>query len=94
MRTHRRLSDAERDQRREQDRQRLQQAAEQLLDSDGWRRWVRVRSRNGLARYSLVICGLGCRGRDNGMLSDRRLSLTDLELDRESVAHRDDSPRR
>jgi hypothetical protein len=55
MRTHRRLSDAEREQRREQDRPRLHQATEQLLDSDGWQRWVRVRSRNGLARYPALV---------------------------------------
>ena len=53
MRHHPRLSDSEREQRRERDRQRLKQAAEQLLSSDGWQRWVRVRSRNGLARYSV-----------------------------------------
>ncbi len=53
MRNTRRLSDSEREQRRERDRQRLKQAAEQLLCSDGWQRWVRVRSRNGLARYSV-----------------------------------------
>ena len=53
MRTHRRLSDAEREERRERDRQRLHHATEQLLSSDGWQRWVRVRSRNGLARYSI-----------------------------------------
>ena len=35
------------------DRERLQRAAEQLLTSEGWERWVRVRSRNGLARYSV-----------------------------------------
>jgi hypothetical protein len=49
MRHHRRLSDSE----RERDRQRLKQATEQLLSSEGWLRWVRVRSRNGLARYSV-----------------------------------------
>ena len=49
----RRISESERAQRRERDRQRLSQAAEQLLHSDGWRRWVTVRSKNGLARYSL-----------------------------------------
>ncbi|MGH3117682.1 MAG: ArdC-like ssDNA-binding domain-containing protein [Gaiellales bacterium] len=48
-----RLSDAEREQRRAQDRERLKQAAEQLLTSDGWQRWVHVRSRAGLARLSL-----------------------------------------
>ena len=49
-----RLSEAERAERRRQDRERLQRAAEQLLSSDGWRRWVRARSSNGLARYSLT----------------------------------------
>ena len=53
MRNHRRLTDSEREQRRERDRQRLKQATEQLLSSEGWLRWVRVRSRNGLARYSV-----------------------------------------
>ncbi len=48
-----RLSESEREQRRARDRERLQQAAEQLLSSDGWERWVRVRSRNGLSRYSI-----------------------------------------
>lgn len=47
------LTDAEREQRRAADRQRLKQAAEQLLTSDGWQRWVRLRSRAGLARLSL-----------------------------------------
>ncbi|MGD9735966.1 MAG: ArdC-like ssDNA-binding domain-containing protein [Solirubrobacterales bacterium] len=50
--TRRRLTDDERAQRREQDRQRLDQAARQLLSSDGWQSWVKVRSRNGLGRYS------------------------------------------
>jgi N-terminal domain of anti-restriction factor ArdC len=53
MRHQRRLTDSEREQRRERDRQRVKQATEQLLSSDGWQRWVRVRSRNGLARYSV-----------------------------------------
>ena len=51
--TNRRLSDAERAERRRQDRDRLQQAARELLTSEGWRRWVRVRSQAGLARLSL-----------------------------------------
>src|SRR6202042_2598023 len=46
------LSDAERASRREADRNRLEQAARALLSSEGWQRWVRVRSTNGLARYS------------------------------------------
>ena len=53
MHTQRRLSDSEREQRRERDRERLKQAAEQLLTSEGWQRWVRVRARGGLARLSL-----------------------------------------
>jgi hypothetical protein len=51
--TRRCLTDEERAQRRAQDRERLEQAARRLLTSEGWQQWVRVRSRNGLARYSL-----------------------------------------
>jgi hypothetical protein len=50
--TRRRLTDEERAQRREQDRRRLDEAARQLLSSEGWQHWVKVRSRNGLGRYS------------------------------------------
>ena len=53
MTVRRKLSDEEREQRRAQDRERLKAAAEQLLTSEGWRRWVEVRSRAGLARLSL-----------------------------------------
>lgn len=49
---HRKLSDAERAQRRKADRERLEQAARALLSSEGWQRWVKVRSTNGLSRYS------------------------------------------
>jgi hypothetical protein len=45
-------ADSERAQRREADRDRLEQAARALLTSEGWQRWVKVRSSNGLARYS------------------------------------------
>ena len=38
------LSDAEREERRAADRERVKEAAEQLLTSDGWQRWVRARS--------------------------------------------------
>jgi antirestriction protein ArdC len=47
------LTDAERDERRKADRERIEQAARALLTSDGWRRWIKVRASNGLARYSL-----------------------------------------
>jgi hypothetical protein len=50
--SNRNLTDAERAERRQADRDRLEQAARALLSSEGWRRWVHVRSTNGLARYS------------------------------------------
>lgn len=49
----RRLTEQERAERRRQDRERLHRAAQQLLSSDGWKRWVRVRSQAGLARLSI-----------------------------------------
>jgi hypothetical protein len=54
MPTKRTLTDAEREQRRAQQLERLKQSAEQLLTSDGWQRWVQIRSRHGLARLSLT----------------------------------------
>ena len=42
----------EREQRRRADRDRLENAARELLTSEGWARWVRVRSSVGLGRYS------------------------------------------
>ena len=38
------ISEHERAERRRQDRERLHQAAEQLLSSEGWARWVQVRA--------------------------------------------------
>jgi hypothetical protein len=49
----RQLTDQERDERRQKDRDRIENAARELLTSDGWARWVRVRASNGLGRYSL-----------------------------------------
>src|SRR5271166_7174337 len=46
------ISEHTRAERRRADRERIEQAAQQLLSSEGWRRWVRVRATNGLARYS------------------------------------------
>jgi hypothetical protein len=54
-RTHRRLTDAEHDARRQADRARIEQSARALLTSDGWQRWIGVRATNGLSRYSVVI---------------------------------------
>jgi len=39
-----RLSEQERAERRRRDRERVQQAARELLSSDGWARWVRTRA--------------------------------------------------
>jgi hypothetical protein len=50
--THRKPTEAERAERRQADRDRLEQAARALLSSEGWQRWLRVRSTNGLSRYS------------------------------------------
>jgi antirestriction factor ArdC-like protein len=47
------LSDEERDARREADRDRIEQAARALLITDGWQRWIKVRARNSLSRYSV-----------------------------------------
>src|SRR6516225_2973435 len=61
--SHRKLTDAERSERRRADRQQLERAARALLDSDGWQRWVRVRATNGLARYSFhnqLLIALQC----------------------------------
>ena len=49
----RKFNDEDREERRAQDRERLEDAAEQLLSSEGWQRWVRVRARGGLARLSV-----------------------------------------
>lgn len=58
-----RLTEAEREERRKRDRERLHRATEQLLESEGWRQWVRLRARNGLARYSVnnqLLIALAC----------------------------------
>jgi hypothetical protein len=52
----RRLSEAEREQRRSAERERVKEAAEQLLTSEGWQRWVRARSM--FRRYSAHNCML------------------------------------
>jgi N-terminal domain of anti-restriction factor ArdC len=62
-RRRRRLSDSEREQRRQAHRRQLTEAIEALLSSEGWRCWVRARARNGLARYSLnnqLLSALQC----------------------------------
>ncbi len=51
-----RLTEAEREQRRNAERERVKESAEQLLTSEGWQRWVRARSR--FRRYSAHNCML------------------------------------
>lgn len=51
--TKRRLTDAEREQRRAEDRRTAIAAVEQLKSSDGWQAWLRVRRH--FHAYSLVI---------------------------------------
>jgi hypothetical protein len=53
----RRLSEPEpeREQRRNAERERVKEAAEQLLTSEGWQRWVRARSM--FRRYCPLILG-------------------------------------
>jgi hypothetical protein len=48
-----RLSEQQRAERRRQDRERLQQAARELLGSEGWARWVKTRAM--FRSYSAVI---------------------------------------
>ena len=52
----RRMSEAGREQRRTVERERAKEAAEQLLTSEGWQRWVRARSM--FRRYSAHNCML------------------------------------
>ena len=51
-RTQPKPSEAERQDRYRQHRERLERGCRELLSSDGGQRWVKVRSANGLARYS------------------------------------------
>ena len=48
-----RLTEEQRAGRRRRDRELAQRAVERLRSSDGWRTWLTMRSRTGLARYSL-----------------------------------------
>jgi hypothetical protein len=52
----RHVSEAEREQRRTAERERVKEAAGQLLTSEGWQRWVRARSM--FRRYSANNCML------------------------------------
>lgn len=56
-------TEEERAARRREDRDRLEQAARELLTSEGWQNWVRVRAANGLRKYStgnLMLIAMAC----------------------------------
>ena len=55
----RQLTDEERAQRRRQEQELTERAVAQLRCSEGWQRWLQVRGRLGLPRYSLLISMTG-----------------------------------
>jgi len=60
------LTEEQRDARRQADRERIEQAARALLTTDGWQRWIKVRASNGLSRYSLgnqMLIAIDCHAR-------------------------------
>jgi hypothetical protein len=60
----RRLSEQERAERRRADRERLQRAAQELLCSEGWARWVRVRAMfHSYAAGNCMLIALQCHER-------------------------------
>jgi antirestriction factor ArdC-like protein len=64
------LSELEREERRRQDRERLQRAAEELLCSEGWARWVRVRAMfRSYSAGNCMLLALQCHER--GMVPQR-----------------------
>jgi hypothetical protein len=59
-------TEEERDARRRADRERIEQAARELLTTEGWQRWIKVRASNGLYRYSVsnqMLIALDCWSR-------------------------------
>jgi antirestriction protein ArdC len=61
-------TEAEGQQRRRQQRERLEQACRELLSTDGWRRWVKARSAKGLGRYSFHSqCLLAVQARERSL---------------------------
>lgn len=66
----RRPSEQERAERRRQDRERLQCAAQELLSSEGWARWVRVRSMfRSYSAGNCMLIALQCHQR--GIVPER-----------------------
>jgi hypothetical protein len=66
----RRWSRAERAERRRRDRERLQRAAQELLSSEGWQRWVRVRAMfHSYSAGNCMLIALQCHER--GIVPER-----------------------
>ena len=66
----RRLSEAEREQRRRADRQRVKEAAKELLSSEGWCRWVRARGMfHAYSASNCMLIALQCHQR--GIVPER-----------------------
>ena len=60
----RRLTDAERAERRRKERERLEQATAELLTSEGWRRWLRTRSvLHGYSLQNTLLIAQQCHAR-------------------------------
>lgn len=57
------LTDEQRAERRRQEQELTEHAVCQLRSSAGWQRWLSVRARVGLRRYTLLISGRVCRRR-------------------------------
>jgi hypothetical protein len=60
-------TEEERDARRRADRERIEQAARELLTTEGWQRWIKVRASNGLSRYCVIISSCDRRSRVEGV---------------------------
>jgi len=61
----RQLSEQERAERRTQDRERVQRAARELLSSEGWARWVRVRAMfHAYSAGNCMLIALQCHERE------------------------------
>jgi hypothetical protein len=91
--TKRRLSEDERAERRARDRERLQHAAEQLLTSDGWQRWVRARAL--FHNYSLHNCLLlAAQCHERGIEATRVAGFSDVAEARPLRTQGREGPRR
>jgi hypothetical protein len=64
MTSRHRLTDSDREQRRRADRERVQEAALQLLGSDGWKRWVQTRQTfHNYSASNCMLIALQCHQR-------------------------------